>query len=476
MRAKGKAISSCSAMEIGKKKFLEHSGQANHKLVDESETLRAEENGSCNSWVVDMPKMLEQADPSVEMARWKQRSIYRVPEFIKKTTNSDAYRPQFVSLGPYHHREPHLLAMEEHKRRALVHLVKRAGKPHTYVQFVEAIEEVVDELQAAYDDLDDKWRGANIGSFVEMMVTDGCFLLELIMMVDSILRNDEIVDDYAADDPIFSKRSFLVLWPVMRKDMIAMENQLPLVVLQRLLAVQRGTPPKAREINYMVGNLLDVECFEEHMDKLGLHFLDIYYKSYCGVSPCWEGSDYDELRAPCAVEMSEAGIQFKKSNTNSIHDVDFEDAVLSMPLFDFNDSTETILLNLMAFEWLHPYAKDDVVAYVSFMDDIIQSERDVALLESEGIVLDITGSKQMVEMFNYSLTRLGRVNVGNRLGHVQWKIKTYCRKRRNRWQASFVNTYLSNPWVFISLVAAVILLVATLLQTVYTIVPFYTKG
>lgn len=215
---------------------------------------------------------------------------------------------------------------------------------------------------------------------------------------------------------------------------------------------------------------------DEGMDNLGLHFLDIYHKCYSGIRKPWTGSDDYEPRAPCPVEMSEAGIQFKKSNTKSIHDVEFKDGVLTMPLFDMHDDTETVLLNLIAFEWLHPDANDDVVAYVSFMDDIIQSERDVELLGSEGILVDITGSKKkMVEMFN-SLTRLGRANYDNRLGHVQWKLKAHCRKRRNRWRASFVKTYLRNPWVFISLVAAAILLVATLLQTVYTIVQFYTKG
>jgi len=39
-----------------------------------------------------------------------------------------------------------------------------------------------------------------------------------------------------------------------------------------------------------------------------------------------------------------------------------------------------------------------------------------------------------------------------------------------------MNNYLSNPWVFISLVAAAILLIATIMQTIYTVVPFYTKG
>jgi len=68
--------------------------------------------------------------------------------------------------------------MEQHNRRAVLHIVNRSGK-HLQ-EFVAVIEEVVEELQGAYDDLDDKWRGANKARFVEMMVTDGCFLLELM--------------------------------------------------------------------------------------------------------------------------------------------------------------------------------------------------------------------------------------------------------------------------------------------------------
>jgi hypothetical protein len=55
-------------------------------------------------------------------------------------------------------------------------------------------------------------------------------------------------------------------------------------------------------------------------------------------------------------------------------------------------------------------------------------------------------------------------------------VNSHFKKRRNKWQASFMNTYLINPWVFTSMVAAFILLVAAaLLQTVYTVVPFYTR-
>ena len=83
-----------------------------------------------------------------------------------------------------------------------------------------------------------------------------------------------------------------------------------------------------------------VPCFEEGVDDLGLHFLDIFHKSYWGTTPPWEGSDKYEPRTPCAVELAEAGIRFKKSDTDSIHDVDFENGVLSMPLFELYDSTE----------------------------------------------------------------------------------------------------------------------------------------
>ena len=151
----------------------------------------------------------------------------------------------------------------------------------------------------------------------------------------------------------------------------------------------------------MVRSLLDVPFFEEDVEKLGLHFLDIYHKQYCGTTPHWEGSDKYEPRTPSAVELSEAGIQFKKSNTESIKDVDFENGVLTMPLLKFYDSTDMQLLNLMAFEWLHPDAKYDVSHYISIVDKITESERDVALLRSKGLFVNMIGSdKVVVEMFS----------------------------------------------------------------------------
>uniref|UniRef100_A0A0A9GHX8 Uncharacterized protein n=1 Tax=Arundo donax TaxID=35708 RepID=A0A0A9GHX8_ARUDO len=130
----------------------------------------------------------------------------------------------------------------------------------------------------------------------------------------------------------------------------------------------------------------------------------------------------------------------------------------------------------MAFEWLHPGAGSDVLSYVSFVEKIVGSERDVALLRSSGLVENMMRSdRQVVELLDI-LSKLAMMNVTSRLHDVKRKVNVHCGKPWNKWRASFVQNYLSNPWVFISLVAAVILLVATLLQTVYTVAPFYTEG
>ena len=129
----------------------------------------------------------------------------------------------------------------------------------------------------------------------------------------------------------------------------------------------------------------------------------------------------------------------------------------------------------MAFEWLQPDAKNDVRSYISFLDSIIESERDVARLRSSGIIENWTCSdKKVVEFFN-TATFLGCVNKDNRLGHVQWKMNAHWEDARHTWCATFGYNYLNNPCVFISLVAAVLLLIATIMQTIYTVVPFYTR-
>jgi hypothetical protein len=47
----------------------------------------------------------------------------------------------------------------------------------------------------------------------------------------------KVHEDYAPNDPVFSKYGYLYLWNYIQSDMVVVENQLPLLLLQRLLVV-----------------------------------------------------------------------------------------------------------------------------------------------------------------------------------------------------------------------------------------------
>ncbi|KAD2804484.1 hypothetical protein E3N88_37861 [Mikania micrantha] len=201
-----------------------------------------------NEWVINVNQELKNmGDSSSEMEQWKKRSIYRVPSCVTDL-NKRAYRPQSVSFGPYHHGQPHLESMEENKHRALLHFLKRYKKP--FECYVEAVMEVVEDLKHAYSSLDQKWHQDTVG-FVKMMILDGCFMLEILRAAnpqdgdgDGDGRADDHVDDYASNDPIFSNHGKLYIMPYLKRDMLMLENQLPMLLLNTLIAATKdGNDP-----------------------------------------------------------------------------------------------------------------------------------------------------------------------------------------------------------------------------------------
>jgi hypothetical protein len=177
---------------------------------------------------------------------------------------------------------------------------------------------------------------------------------------------------------------------------------------------------------------------------------------------------------PNAEKMSAAGISFRSSSTDSLLDITFEGGVLKMPYVEFDYHKEIMFLNLMAFERLHPIIGSGVTSYVLFMDRIIDTGKDVELLKSEEIIDCVLGSdEELAKLFNDTLNKVGLMSKLSRLNDVQELVNEHCHQRWNKWQANLTQTYFTNPWVTLSVLAAEILLLATLLQTYYTVMPFY---
>lgn len=212
-----------------------------------------------------------------------------------------------------------------------------------------------------------------------------------------------------------------------------------------------------------------------NLDSLGLHPLDLLHKGLCGPKLNSVGIQWDNTM-PSAVELSDAGIRFKSSKTQFIHDISFKNGVLHLPVFKAHDDTEKHLLNLLAFEKLYPYTGHEVLSYMSFMDNLINIDKDVELLRCKGVIKNLLSSDEELAQLVNSLGSGALMSPFSMLDNVQRMVSQHCKKPWNRWRASFAHTYLRNPWVFFSLLAAVILLVAAILQTVYTMIPFFHKS
>jgi hypothetical protein len=119
----------------------------------------------------------------------------------------------------------------------------------------DAAEEAKQKLQEAYMDLNARWRDRD--GFLKMMLLDGCFLLEVMRTAaaaeaaveqeerepeqQQLKDGDCELCDYAANDPIFSRHGERYVLPYIRRDMLVMENQIPLLVLQRARRLCRCT-------------------------------------------------------------------------------------------------------------------------------------------------------------------------------------------------------------------------------------------
>ncbi|CAN0915713.1 UPF0481 protein At3g47200 [Linum grandiflorum] len=126
---------------------------------------------------------------SVNISRF---SIFKVFQQLRKV-NEKAYEPQVLAIGPYHHGSAQLQQMEEHKLQYLSRLLHRRSEEYNHVSlYVSAMRKLEETTRKCYADS----FTASSDDFVEMMLLDGCFLVELIRKY----AMTELIDDH---DPLF---------------------------------------------------------------------------------------------------------------------------------------------------------------------------------------------------------------------------------------------------------------------------------
>ncbi|KAK9280957.1 hypothetical protein L1049_003848 [Liquidambar formosana] len=154
-----------------------------------------------------------------EIITEKLHGLHSFPDTSCYKANHEAYAPKLVSIGPYYHRNHDLRAMDQHKLWYLRSLLVRKKDDTTLERYISELNKLQIEARSCYAD----FISLNDDEFVEMMLLDGCFIIEFV-------RNGYLkyVRSEAIHDPIFEANGIEYQ---IRRDIMLLENQLPHFVL-----------------------------------------------------------------------------------------------------------------------------------------------------------------------------------------------------------------------------------------------------
>ncbi|KAL7106060.1 hypothetical protein ACP275_07G087400 [Erythranthe tilingii] len=397
-----------------------------------------------------------------------QCTIYRVHKHLRNV-NMKAYEPEVIAIGPYHRGKDNLQMMEDHKLCYLRLILERKdiNNIETYVSAIEPLEEEARKCYAEPITL-------NSPEFLEMLILDGCFIIDLVRKCNRPHMREN-------NDPIFHMD-----WIInsLQRDLILFENQVPFFILCKLFDLIE-VPNEHSRLIYLLsiffnsifpGNIKRNVSTNRSSDNIK-HLLDLMHSNW---HPSFDRSNFgknenNERRRwrfiNNATELREANVKFKRTEGVSLFDLRFKDGNMLLAPLTIEDRTESLFRNLVAYEQYFGDGQTNYVTdYVKFLDCLIDSSRDVAILSRHGIIDSWLGDDEVVaNMFNKltdSVAGPGTHFVYANIFHV---VNKHCNGQRNRWMAKLRRNYLNSPWAVISVLFAVLLLLLTVTQTVCSI-------
>ncbi|KAL3736102.1 hypothetical protein ACJRO7_025106 [Eucalyptus globulus] len=456
----------------------------------------------------------------------------RVPRNLCRVRES-AFLPKITSIGPYHYGGKGLELMEEHKERFLMRLLggkfnesedddqsssplsmgddEKRKAPHLR-DLVDAMRKLEQRTRECYsEDFD-----ASISSdkFVCMMVRDGCFVFELLRLYYKYDNGKGKSNEHLASDPIFNARWML---RTLQRDLPKLENQLPYFVLKMLLkltswgqekmkleelTVTFFDPSSPREtvtskLNFALtvdgkkqqfARMLDVlrstflKTVRDKVNQNGWTPIPHLHNNNSLLSSHNNHVEKPRLREKQLIhfmsELREAGVKLQKRDDHDLLDIAFEDRTLYMSPFFIDNNSVPLFLNFIAYEQCDGRAKPFFTNYFMFLDRLINSSDDIRILHEQGIINHALGSTDNVATLLNKLCREmvydnDQCYLSNEMNEANKHCETYYSSKYLRWWGNLIRDYFSSPWTFLSLLAAIVLLILTVIQTFYTVYPYY---
>ncbi|KAL6864814.1 hypothetical protein ACP4OV_015965 [Aristida adscensionis] len=389
--------------------------------------------------------------------------------------------PIAVAIGPYHHGS--FPDMEPAKRAAVQELCRLSGKPRTAVR--AKIRSVEDLARRCYSDRH-KVRTYDEDQFTDMMLSDGCFLLQFMA---SMCPDDPEAPPEA--DPLMARAEVHTRIEAIARDVLLLENQVPWPVLELLMGLFRPAVPVDRFLALMatafdVGNIPAVADDQDPAPWGGgggsgrdrprpPHLLGLFHRRQVGAART------QSLRVPrlsslgsSALELAEMGVKLTAGKSKGYGDMAMSKCgpllglfgELSLAPFVVNELTKCWLVNMAAYEASIGATQADnfaVSSYISVVAMLIGRKQDVQELRAKGIIHSTMCDALTLNFFKEAAQH---VRVGHRYFHISECIQAY---KQERWMWIPVHRFFYNNIKAIVAVLSAIGVLAGIFKTILSL-------
>lgn len=281
----------------------------------------------------------------------------------------------------------------------------------------------------------------------------------------------------ASFSPVYERRFSHPLRKAVMLDLLLLENQAPLFLVKKVMEMDgRYGDVEATFQGFVDAIASRVLPFCRGVTKVGgkaNHLLDCLYTIVTHEVEESDRHGKDRLEVlpvaivPTATELHQAGVEFK-GHHHSLSEISFDGHILTLPIIHVGDETERIFRNLLAHE-SHMVDRAVVLSYLHFMNALINTAGDVALLVDAGVVSENIGNyKRVAGLWNELATNTMCVFTP-RYSQAARLAKEYVNNAIHGVMAEFRQRYFSRPWLAVSLLSGTALLIMTFLTMWYTI-------
>ncbi|XP_059462727.1 UPF0481 protein At3g47200-like [Corylus avellana] len=422
-----------------------------------------------------------------------KRCIYKSSDGFKHIDRK-WLEPQVVAIGPYHRDKPQVQMMEVIKKQCLGYFIKNKEVDYLLncLKTIRSLE-IEKDLRECYSETE---KLGNSDDFVQMMVYDGCFILDLLLFLNhkKEMHFNFDKEEAKSDHPLYQPESQeRVNVSKFYTDLLLLENQIPFIVLEKLYELCKpGDVSLFAIVRKVLGRSLYPIIHRNRPPTEWLHLLDLvrslfippghnekpWMRFFFSEKQYWRQFKlFSPIPSPCVTKLRRVGIKIKGDMADSFLEVKFKRGVIEMPVIALDHEMCSFLVNCVAFEQCHRCSTHFSI-YATFLDGLVNTDKDIEYLCDRRIIANSFGTDNDAAVFinnlgkDLTIYRDYKIDNDYLLDFFEDVNDYFDRKRLHwaKWQwTSFKREYFGKPWLLISAFVAFVLLVLTYLQTHFTI-------